>query len=132
MRMQFVGRTGTFTYRMLATVLAAQSILLFFGALVARGTAIAAGKDGGRVFAIGCALAVLAVLAAGLMRTPFGLPLGWLVQVLTWASAVWVPMMLAVGLVFTALWAFCLLRGPRAEALVAEHRAAAEADADHH
>ena len=33
MRMQFVGRTGTFTYRMLATVLAAQSILLFFGAL---------------------------------------------------------------------------------------------------
>ena len=119
MRMQFVGRTGTFTYRMLATVLAAQSILLFFGALVARGTAIAAGKDGGRVFAIGCALAVLAVL-------------GWLVQVLTWASAVWVPMMLAVGLVFTALWVFCLLRGPRAEALVAEHRAAAEADAGHH
>ena len=53
-------------------------------------------------------------------------------RVLTWASAVWVPMMLAVGLVFTALWVFCLLRGPRAEALVAEHRAAAEADAGHH
>lgn len=116
------GRTGTFTWRMLATVLAAQSILLFFGALVARGLAIADGRDGERILILGSGIAVLAIVAAGLMRGPLGLPLGWLVQAATWASALVVPAMVGVGIVFTSLWLYALVKGPRIEAMMAARR----------
>ena len=101
-RLPVVGTLGKFTWRMLATVLGSQSILIFFGALVARGNAIAAGDaEGGRLLTVGSLLAVAAIVAAGLMRTSLGLPLGWLVQIATWASALVVPAMIGVGLVFT-------------------------------
>jgi hypothetical protein len=116
---QVMGRAGTFTWRMLATVLAAQSILIFFGALVARGTDIAQGGDGGNRLLVGSAVAGLAIVAAGLMRGPLGLPLGWLVQVATWLSALVVPAMIGVGVVFTGLWVYSLVKGPRVEAMMA-------------
>ncbi len=122
--LQVLGRTGTFTWRMLATVLAGQSILLFFGALVARGNALARGDDGVTLLVVGSGIAVLALVAAGLMRGPAGLPLGWLVQVLTWVSAWWVPMMLAVGVIFTGLWVWCLLKGTRIDRSRAQEQAA--------
>ncbi len=124
------GRLGTFTWRMAATVLAAQSVLLFFGALVARGQAIAGGGDGSQVLLVGVGLGMLAIVAAGLMRGPLGLPLGWLVQVATWASALVVPAMIAVGVIFTGLWLYCLVKGPRAEAAHARAVASAQADVE--
>jgi hypothetical protein len=62
------------------------------------------------------------------MRTPFGITLGWLVQLLTWLSAVVVPMMAAVGLVFTGLWLLLLVQGRSVDRLVAEREAAAAAE----
>lgn len=126
-RIQFVGRTGKFTWRMLATVLIGQSVLIFFGALVARGHALAAGSDGDTLLLVGSGLAVLAIVAAGLLRGPLGLPIGWLVQILTWASAVQVRMMVAVGIIFTALWVWCLVKGTRIDRLDAERAARAAA-----
>ena len=59
-----------------ATVLAAQSVLVFFGALVARGLADAQGAAAASSYLlVGSGVALLAVLAAGLMRTPYGLSL---------------------------------------------------------
>lgn len=122
------GRLGTFRWRMLAVVLAAQSILIFFGALVARGMAIADGETAyaERLLWVGSGVAVLAIVAAGLMRTPVGVTLGWLVQVLTWASAVIVPAMIGVGLIFTGLWLWCLVSGARIERMMAERAAAVD------
>ncbi|GAA1875064.1 DUF4233 domain-containing protein [Lapillicoccus jejuensis] len=123
-----VGRTGTFTYRMLMTVLVGQSIAVFFGALVARGTALASGDArAGTYLWLGVGLAVLCLVAAGLMRTPYGVTLGWVVQVATFVSATVVPAMLVVGLIFLALWVTCLHQGPRAEALAAQRRAELDA-----
>jgi len=119
-RLPLVGRTGRLTWRTLATTLGGQSLVLLFGALVARGQAIAAGRDdAGTLLWGGCGLALLAIVAAGLMRGPLGLPLGWLVQLLTWLSALVVPAMLGVALVFTAIWVLCLVKGQEADALVA-------------
>jgi hypothetical protein len=70
-------------------------------------------------------VAVLAVLAAGLMRTPYGVTLGWLVQAATFATALVVPAMLVVGLIFGALWVVSLVQGHRIDTLQAS-RAAAE------
>ncbi|MEI2732562.1 MAG: DUF4233 domain-containing protein [Dermatophilaceae bacterium] len=106
------GRLGKFTWRMCALVLAAESVLVFFGALVARG--LAAADSGGPATAyllVGSALAVVCLVAAGLMRSPIGVSIGWLVQVATFASAVVVPFMALVGVIFGALWVGCLVQG---------------------
>lgn len=121
------GTQGKFTFRLLAMVLFGQAIILSFFALVVRGNAIAGGRadDGSRLLWLGLGLAVLALVAAGLMRRPFGITLGWLVQVLTWASAVLEPAMIGVALIFTGLWVLLLMQGLKADALVAERERAA-------
>lgn len=125
-RLPVTGRLGTFTWRMLATVLAGQSLVIFLGALVGRGTALAEGNDNAPALLWGgVALGVLAIVAAGLLRGPLGLPLGWLVQVLTWASAVAVPAMIGVGLVFTGLWVLCLVKGQQVDAMMAARESGA-------
>jgi hypothetical protein len=121
-RLPFYGRQGKFTFRLLAIALFGQAIILSFFALVARGNAIAVGEegDGSRLLWVGLGLALLALVAAGLQRRPYGVTAGWLVQALTWASAVVVPAMVGVALVFTALWVLLLVQGRRVDAIVAE------------
>ena len=121
-RLPFYGRQGKVTFRLLAIALLGQAVILSFFALVARGKAIAAGEegDGSRLLWVGLGLALLALVAAGLQRRPYGVTAGWLVQALTWASALVVPAMVGVALVFTALWVLLLVQGTRVDALVAE------------
>lgn len=130
-RLPFYGTQGKFTFRLLAIALLGQAVILSFFALVARGNAIAAGRpeDGERLMWVGLGLSVLALLAAGLQRRPYGVTAGWLVQALTWASALVVPAMIGVALVFTALWALLLFQGTKADAILAEReREASHAD----
>ena len=125
-RLTFYGPLGKFSWRMLATVLAGESVIVFFGALVARAMASAGGDDrGGAWLATGSALAVLCVAGAGLMRRPWGVTLGWVVQALTLLSALVVPAMLLVGLIFLALWVLCMLQGAKIDALQAQREAQA-------
>ncbi|WP_404381822.1 DUF4233 domain-containing protein [Knoellia locipacati] len=125
-RLPLTGRLGTFTWRMLAMVLGSQGVVILLGALVARGTALAEGAGNARTLLwLGVGLAVLAFVGAGLMRGPLGLPVGWLVQVLTWASAVVVPPMIGVGLVFTGLWVLCLVKGRQIDAMMAARESGA-------
>ena len=121
-RLPFYGRQGKFTFRLLAVALFGQAIVLSFFALVARGNAIAAGRpeDGDRLLWVGLGLALLSLVAAGLMRGPFGITLGWVVQALTWASAVLVPAMVGVAIAFTALWVLLLVQGQKVDRIVEE------------
>jgi hypothetical protein len=61
----------------------------------------------------------LCLIAAGLMRTPFGVTLGWLIQAATFVSALVLPMMAIVGVIFTLLWVVCLWQGQRIDAIQA-------------
>jgi len=125
----FYGPTGKFTFRMLATVLGGQAICILLGALVAR--AVAATDEGSgpstAYLVVGLGLGALSIVAAGLMRRPWGVTLGWVVQALTLLSALVVPMMLVVGLFFLALWVTCLVKGSQVDAVVARREAAAGA-----
>lgn len=57
-------------------------------------------------------LALLCVLALGFMRTGrVGIALGWAVHALMLATAIVLPMALVPGLLFTALWVYCLVKG---------------------
>lgn len=88
----FFGTLGKFTWRMCAAVLSAQSIAVFFGALVARGIAVADSSRAATAYRWSeAASRVLCVIAAGAMRSPFGVTLGWLIQVATFAATVIVP-----------------------------------------
>ena len=127
----FHGTLGKFTWRMCAAVLAAQSIAVFFGALVARGIAVA--DSGGAATAyllVGSGLAVLCIVAAGAMRTPFGVTLGWLIQVATFAATAIVPLMGLVGVIFGALWVLCLIQGHRIDELQKAHAQESAADGE--
>ncbi|GAA2036539.1 hypothetical protein GCM10009740_29810 [Terrabacter terrae] len=123
----FYGRTGRFTFRMLATVLGGQSICILLGALVAR--ALAATDQGSGASTahlwVGLGLGALCIVAAGLMRRPWGITLGWVVQGLTLLSGLVVPMMFVVGLFFLALWVTCLVKGGPIDAEMARREAAA-------
>ena len=127
-RLPLYGTQGKFTFRLLAMALFGQAVILSFFALVARGNAIADDRpdDGQRLLWVGLGLALLALVASGMMRRPFGVTLGWLVQALTWASAVLVPAMIGVAVVFTALWVLLLLQGSKIDRIVAQR----DADAD--
>jgi hypothetical protein len=130
-RLPVYGTQGKFTFRLLAMALFGQAIILSFFALVARGNAIADGRpdDGQQLLWVGLGLALVALVASGLMRRPYGVTLGWVVQALTWASAVLVPAMIGVALVFTALWVLLLLQGSKLDRIVAQREADEEAGA---
>lgn len=104
-------------WRMLAAVLGGQGLVIFFGALSGRG--LAQGQDpvllGLTPFVLMSALAVLAIVAAGLVRRPFGPALGWVVQALTILTGFWVPMMVVVGILFAVLYGYCQKVGRRVD-----------------
>lgn len=131
-RLPFYGRQGKLTFRLLAVALVGQAVLLSFFALAARGVSIADGRasDGTRLLWVGVGLSVLAIVGSGLMRSPVGITVGWLVQVLTWVSALVVPVMIGVAVVFTGLWVLLLVRGLKADELVARHDAEVAAASD--
>jgi hypothetical protein len=63
--------------------------------------------SGGTAAAVGCTIAVLAILLAGLVGRPH---MGWvlyagtLLQALVIVSGIWVPAMYFLGVIFAALW----------------------------
>lgn len=108
----FYGVPGKMTRRLLAVVIGTQGLVVFFGALVARSLAAVDGSDtSGSFMLTGSVLAVLCILDAGLLRRPWGVTMGWVLQVATVACAFVVPLMLLVGLLFGALWLTALVQG---------------------
>jgi hypothetical protein len=106
------GVPGRMTRRLAGMVIGAQGLSVFFGALVARALTAAKGSHtSGTFLLVGSLLAALCILDAGLLRRPWGITLGWVLQVATLACAFVVPAMLLVGLLFGALWLTALVQG---------------------
>ncbi len=115
------GVPGRLTRRLAGVVIGSQSLAVFFGALVARSLAASQGRSSAdQVMVLGSAIAVLCILDAGLLRRPWGVTLGWLLQAATLAAALVVPFMLVVGLLFLALWLTALVQGHKLDALAAD------------
>lgn len=94
---------------------------MLFGTLVAQGLAAVGGaaQTGplapGRteVWIGGLVLAVLFGLAAGLLRSRVGEPVGWVLQAVLLATALVLPLMAVVGALFVAAWVVALVLGAR-------------------
>lgn len=66
----------------------------------------------------GVVLMALLLLAAGALRRPWGLTLGWILQAIVMASALLVGWtMLVVGAIFVVLWWLAIQNGSRVDAL---------------
>ncbi|MFT4165197.1 MAG: DUF4233 domain-containing protein [Microlunatus sp.] len=76
---------------------------------VAPGTAIAAGSVG----------ALLALVAAGLLRKPVGYLVGWIAQPVGILLGLLTPAMYAVGAIFAGLWLMSFVLGRRLDAQAA-------------
>lgn len=130
--MSAAGTTGrpARSYRRLFAlmVLVAEAFVVGFATLVAKDLADVTRTQ---ALAAGGVLALLCLLAAGLLRSRVGYLVGWVVQLLLVASAWWVPVMLVIGVAFAALWVVALVQGSRADALTARraHRAREGTDA---
>lgn len=110
------------TRRLGAVVVAFQVIVVPLGGLVA--WAIARSQDGGdrsSYLWVGVIVAVLCIVTAGTMRRPWGVTLGWVVQLVTLAAAFVVPLMLFVGVLFVALWVTALVQGAKMDQLTADY-----------
>lgn len=64
---------------------------------------------------VGIGLAVLCVLAAGMLKRPFAYILGSVIQVLAIAAGFLVPTMFFLGAVFAALWITAIFVARRVE-----------------
>ncbi|RFA11117.1 hypothetical protein B7R54_05915 [Subtercola boreus] len=59
----------------------------------------------------GAALCVLLLATIPLLGRPIGIALGWVLQVIILASAILVPLMLIVAVLFGGMWVFAVIRG---------------------
>lgn len=111
-------RPGSMTRRLGGATLVAQALSVFLGALVAWQLDNALGGEQGvrNLVALG-AVSLLCLLAAGGLRTRAGVVLGWACQVLTLATAVLLPAMAVVALLFGLLWWWSLRAGSRIDAV---------------
>ena len=110
---------------MCAGMLLLQAVVLFLAGLVMTGVT---DVGFGAAVSIGLSLAVLCLLAAGMLRRPWGYWLGWAVQVVSIGFGFVVPMMFFLGAVFGALWAGAYFLGARIDRERAEYAAAGDPD----
>lgn len=111
------GRPGPMARRLGGATLVAQALSVFLGALVAWQLDNALGGDQGiRNLVVLGAVALLCLLAAGALRTRAGVVLGWVCQVLTLATALLLPAMVVIALLFGLLWWWSLRSGVRIDA----------------
>ncbi|MGO2683168.1 DUF4233 domain-containing protein [Microbacterium sp.] len=73
----------------------------------------------------GLIVAVAMVAVAGMITKPWAIPAGWVLQAVVAVSAIFVPAILLVVLVFGGMWAYATIMGGR---LDARARAAATAN----
>jgi hypothetical protein len=94
------------TARLAASVLVLEAFLVFFAVLAASQLSSA---PTGLVWGGGLGLAVVLVLASGLVRRPWGITLGWVLQVVVVLGGFVLPAMFGLGALFVAVW-FGMLR----------------------
>jgi len=108
-----------------AAVLVFEGMVVFFATLVALDLS---DVDDATLWWTGGILAVACVVAAGLLRRPWGYVVGSGLQVVVIAAGLLVPAMFLLGAVFAGLWFFALHLGRKVARFEAT-RSSAEPDA---
>jgi hypothetical protein len=99
-----------------ASVLVFEGLVVFFAMLVALDLS---DVDHAALWLVGSAALVACVALAGLLRRPWAIPAGSVLQVLIIGTGVVVPTMYFLGAIFAGLWFLAIFLGRRVERLQA-------------
>ncbi|MFJ4226525.1 DUF4233 domain-containing protein [Paenarthrobacter nicotinovorans] len=114
-----------------STVLLLEAFVAFFGTLAVFG--LKRGEvDPGIILGVGITLSVVLVLACAVLSKPWGVALGWVLQIVLILTGLAEPMMFIVGVLFAICWWYGIRAGMRIDREVAQRdREQAEWDAAH-
>jgi hypothetical protein len=101
-------RQRSVTEMLLSIVLALEAILVFFVTLVVYGLRA---LEPGLAFGAGALLIVALLVAGRLLRHPWGIWLGWVLQGVLVAIGLLVPLMYFIAACFLAIWIYCFVKG---------------------
>ena len=108
-------------------VLGFESLIVFLGGLAVYGLrALPAGVPPWWGIVGGSVVAVLMVLTAGVLRWRWGIALGWMLQLVVAASALLVPAMLIIAIIFGGMWAYATIKGASLDRRTARLRSSTE------
>jgi Protein of unknown function (DUF4233) len=95
-----------------STVLLLEAFVAFFATLAVFG--LKRGEvDPGLILGFGIALSVVLVLACAVLSKPWGIGLGWVLQIVLILTGIAEPMMFIVGVLFAACWWYGIRAGIR-------------------
>ncbi|MCX6460945.1 MAG: DUF4233 domain-containing protein [Actinobacteria bacterium] len=97
-----------------STVLALEAIMLLLAIPVA--LTVTRSQSTTMVVVVFVGLAILCILALGVVARPQGPAVGWVLQALVIATGFLVPVMFVLGAVFALLWFAAVRLGTRADA----------------
>jgi len=114
-----------------STVLLLEAFVAFFGTLAVFG--LKRGEvDPGIILGVGIALSVVLVLACAVLSKPWGIAVGWALQLVLILTGFAEPTMFIVGILFAICWWYGIRAGMRIDREVAQRdREQAEWDAAH-
>ncbi len=111
-------RERSATESLLSIALALEAIVVFFVTLTAFGLKALEPLP---AFLGGAALILALVLTARLVRYPWGIGLGWLLQAVLLATGILLPVMYFVAAIFIGIWVFCFVKGNQLDAAKAAY-----------
>ncbi|MGR0160077.1 DUF4233 domain-containing protein [Paenarthrobacter nitroguajacolicus] len=114
-----------------STVLLLEAFVAFFGTLAVFG--LRRGEvDPGIILGVGIALTVVLVLACAVLSKPWGIAVGWALQLVLILTGFAEPTMFIVGILFAICWWYGIRAGMRIDREVAQRdREQADWDAAH-
>ena len=117
-------RARSLTESLLSIVLGLEAVLVFFVALTVFGLHALPPIE---AFGGGAALVILLALATRLVRYPWGIWVGWVLQLVLLATGILLPALYIAAALFVAMWIFCFVRARQIEHINLSSPAAPEA-----
>ncbi len=107
-------RQRSVTESLLSIVLALEAIVVFFASLTVFGLKVLEPAFPAWVALLAGGVFILVILATvAVLRFPWGVAIGWVLQGALIAVGILTPLMFVVGGGFALLWIYCFIRGRR-------------------
>ena len=115
--MSRVRRRRSVTESLLSITLVLEAIIMFFAGLTAFGLKVLEPAFPAWVALPAAAVFIVLLLAtSAVLRYPWGMAIGWVLQAGLIALGILLPMMYVIGGGFALLWIYCFTRGRRIDA----------------
>jgi hypothetical protein len=107
-------RQRTVTESLLSIVLLLEAFVIFFASLTLFGLKVLEPALPAWAALVAGGVAILVFLATtAVLRYPWGVVIGWVLQGVLVALGILAPLMFVIGGVFALLWTYCFIRGRR-------------------